>query len=255
MTNRSILISSTYKGVRSLHSNITQFSHDIIERTPNHKISKLSINLLFQKKAKESNIVNISNYTNENTNKITVNNELHNSLLNMATQITNKTLFFKDNVLNPTFTTHTILKKERLKNRKFENKITNELENAKHKTSLHKYVNIDSKQIFNSLQSKSYTSNFDKENYFISKEKIVSKTVKNFIYKSENKVDLRIEKIENKIENLHQKTLLTEIENTSISKTKQFSEKNDLNALSQKVYTLIMKQFKYEQRRKGNLYA
>jgi len=248
MTNRSILISSTYKGVKKLHSNITQFSYDIIERTPNHKISEPSINLLFEKKIQKNNIVNINNYTSENINGVTVNNEIHNSLLTMATQITNKSLFFKHNVINPTFTTNTILKKEILTNRKFVNKITNELENAKHKTYLHKYVNIDSKQIFNSLQNKNYASN-------INNEKVISKTIKKFIYKTENKVELRLEKIENKIENLHQKTLLTEVESTSISKTEQFSQKYDLNELSQKVYSLIMKQFKHEQRRKGNLYA
>jgi len=249
MTSHLILILPAHKNIRTLNSSAVEFSHAIMKKLSQHKVVPVALPLLFENKSKQNATVYINNDNRKQKNEITINNQLtqkfstgvdapHNLLLNMAKQIMNTTFLKKNNnVINSHTSLQNIQNKEILNIYKQEPLINNMKQTF---YSLHKEINI-----FKSHTKKST----------IQQNNLPSKTVQNLIYKSENKLEIRLQNIENKIQHLSKDIITTETKKFSAPQIQQINNKNELTNLSQKVYTLVLKQFKNEQKRKGNLYA
>jgi len=249
MTSRSILILPAHKNIRTLNSSTLEFSHAIMKKLSQHKVVRVASPLLVENKSKQNATVYINNDNRKQKNEITINNQLtqkfntnvdaqYNLLLNTAKQIMNKTFLKKDNnVINSHTSLHNIQNKETLNSDKQKPLINN------------------MKQTFYSLNKETNIFKSHTQKSTIQQNNLLSKTVQNLIYKSENKLEIRLQNIETQIQHLTKDIITTETKKFSAPQIKQINNKNELTNLSQKVYTLVLKKFKNEQRRKGNLYA
>jgi len=274
MTSRSILILPEHRGVKAPLCIATQFSQSIMSKIPVHNLIAVSVPQLYKTHKKETKTIYISYENQQNSYKSTVNNQIthkidahldthHHLFSTMATKIINKVYSLNK---SSTFKTNLTMYNTVNRHISLAYKQTGKIQNNNHGTAstmINKMTNISQNKYeitpltseLNSRQEKENNFYFHKNNTFISEDNLVSKTVQNFIYKSENKIETRIQNIESTIETLQERTAQAVQKKSSPEVVQQTPQKSDLNLLSQKVYTLILKQFKQEQRRKGNLYA
>ena len=273
MKSRSILILPQYKGVKAPLCIAAQFSHNIMSKIPAHNLIAVSVPQVFKTDKTENKTVYISYENQKNSYDTTVNNQIthkidthlsaeHNIFSTMSTKIINKTYtLHKKSIVQK----NTALYNKLDKHISFLYRQTDTIQNSHNEHSfvtINKMHNISkNKQETKLLKSELYATKEDILHFHKSKrstvnDNLITKSVQNFIYKSENKMETRLEMIENKIEILQEKTVQTsQKEFSTITEIQASVHKSDLNLLSQKVYTLVLKQFKHEQRRKGNLYA
>ncbi len=243
MISRSIVLLPLLKAreVKTLRS--VEFSKSIFNKLPHREVQSMSVPMLFETKTKENKTVYISYDNTHKTDKSNIQN--HSNFYKQINSINTieSNLFFQ---------TNTAIKSQ-----------NSTLNQNMNKTSVfNKSFNIqkNSKPIRSTSDSSPKINN-KFENLILQNEntsltqKSISKHVENFIYKTENHVETRLEKIENKIKHIKQsENIMPELATSMMIKSILPSNK-EIQNISEKVYSLVLKKFEREQRRKGNLYA
>ncbi len=275
MISRSIVLLPLLKAreVKTLRS--VEFSKSIFNKLPHREVQSMSVPMLFETKAKENKTVYISYDNRQTIHKEKVHHHFNYSQqLNTAnTNTTKSNLFFhtntdinsQHNTLNQNFnTTKSNLFSHTNTDINNQNSTLNRNINAT--SVLNKSFSLQKKTRPINLVSKllqTVNNNFTEAVSLVNKTSFknqttaeqINKNVENFIYKTESHVEVRLEQIENKIKSIKQSERTMPKPEASLLIKERLSSNKEIQNISEKVYSLVLKKFEREQRRRGNLYA